>query len=170
VVLLLLLVVVGWAGFLNLGAQNHGSPVIAHGVTPTRTVSLRVCASPASSATVSSPSVGSSVYPTLASTYAGTIYDNLTTQQTALCLTNIQQQGGKIRGTLQGLGLVGTFQGTVTTDGKLAFSMPLYSGTETLVCTGFIKVAGDITGSFEIVNQQGGSTGEGGAWNASVYQ
>jgi hypothetical protein len=169
-VLLLLVVVVGWASYLNLSAQNHPSPVVAHGVTATRTVSLRACASPASSTTVSSPAVGSSVYPTLAPTYAGTIYDNLTTQHTALCLANIQQQGGQIRGTMQGLGLVGAFQGTVTTDGKLAFSMPLYSGTETLVCTGVIKVAGDITGVFVVVNQQGDSTGESGAWNASVYQ
>ena len=77
--------------------------------------------------------------------------------------------GGKIRGTLQGLGLVGTFQGAVTTDGKLSFTMPLYSGTEMLVCMGTIKVAGDITGFFQVYDQQGDFTGESGIWNASVY-
>ncbi|HEY7414124.1 MAG TPA: hypothetical protein VH593_02950 [Ktedonobacteraceae bacterium] len=132
--------------------------------------SSRVCGEQAKATSVSTPVQNASVYPSLASTYAGTIYDNLTTQHTALCLMHIQQQEGKFRGTLQGLGLVGTFQGTVNTDGILSFTMLLYSGSEKLVCTGTIKVAGDITGTFEVLDRQGNFTGESGIWNASVYR
>ena len=169
-VLLLLVAVVGWASVLNLRSRSLSSPGVVQRVTPTLRASSGMCEAPSAATSLSTPALGSSVYPSLAPTYAGTIYDNLTTQRTALCLTNIQQQEGKIRGTLQGLGLVGTFQGAVTTDGKLSFTMPLYSGMEMLVCMGTIKVAGDITGIFQVYDQQGNFTGESGIWNASVYK
>ena len=167
--LILLFVLVGGASALMFNARNLGASGGAQHVVTSPADSTRVCGAPSAAPSVSPSSPGSSAYPNLASTYAGTIYDNLTTQRTALCLMNIQQQEGKFQGTLQGLGLVGSFQGTVTADEKLSFIMPLYSGTEMLVCSGTIKVAGDITGTFQVFNQQGNPTGESGAWNASAY-
>ncbi len=167
--LLLLLLGAGGTSALVLNAQRPGASSIAQHQTPTLTAPPGVCGEPSATPAVSQPALGSSSYPRLAPSYAGTIYDNLTTQRTALCLLNIQQQQEKIQGTLQGLGLVGTFQGMVTSDNQIFFTMPLYSGTEKLVCSGFIKVAGDITGTFQIFDQQGNTTGESGVWNASVY-
>jgi serine/threonine protein kinase len=170
VLVLILLLAVGWgAGAMVFGTLNLSAPGSTQRATPSPTASPPACGAPSAVTPVSTPTLGSPVYPNLASSYAGTIYDSLTKQQTTLCLMNIQQSQENIHGTLQGLGLAGTFQGTVTTNLQLSFTMPLYAGTEVLACKGAIKVGGDLTGTFKVYNQQGNFTGESGLWNVSVY-
>lgn len=168
--LVLLLVLVG-GGAALVSFQVLSAPGVVQSRTPSVTPSpAPVCRGSASVMPVAAPDLGSASYPLLSSMYAGTIYDLLNGETTLLCLMNIQQSQNTIRGTFQGLGLVGQFQGTVTSDNQLSFSVPLYSGTEMLVSTGTIKVGGSLIGTFEVFDQQKNFTGESGGWNANVYK
>jgi len=109
-----------------------------------------------------------SLYPAVAASYAGTIFDLMTQQKTPFLLTAIQQNGEGIHGSFQGLGLVGPFTGTVTPSGQVRFTVSIYAGEATLVFEGSIKIGGDMAGSFAAVAQEGQRTGEGGLWNVSA--
>ena len=108
-----------------------------------------------------------SLYPAVAASYAGTIFDLMTQQKTPFFLTAIQQNGDGIHGSFQGLGLVGPFKGTVTSSGHVQFTVSIYAGEATLAFEGSIKIGGDMAGSFAAVAQDGQHTGEGGLWNVS---
>jgi len=83
-----------------------------------------------------------------------------------MSLTDIQQNGGSISGNFKGLGLVGTFKGTVTTHGEVDFTVTVnWAGVSTLEFKGNIKIGGELTGEFYAYNQQGQRTGEFGIWD-----
>lgn len=100
------------------------------------------------------------IYPIIASSYAGSIQDLMTLTKTGMYLTNIQQNQGNIQGNFQGLDIVGPFKGTVTRDGNLQFKVTLWQGDGTLSFEGKIKVGGDITGYFKLLDQHGNPGGE----------
>ena len=108
------------------------------------------------------------MYPSLASSYTGTVADLMTQEKTPLRLTNIQQNQESIQGFFQGLGLTGSFTGTVTPSGQVRFIVTLYGGAESLLFEGTIKVGGDVVGTFTVLNQQGHKTGESGLWNVAA--
>ena len=111
---------------------------------------------------------GVSAYPDIAASYAGRIGDLMNNEKTDMFLTQIHQKGGSISGYFKGLGLVGPFTGTVTPKGHLQFTVQ--TGISTLSFEGDIKIGGDITGTFEALNQHGQLTGESGPWYASSNQ
>lgn len=111
---------------------------------------------------------GASIYPSLASSYTGTVADLMTQEKTPLRLTNIQQNQESIQGFCRGLGLTGSFTGTVTPSGQVRFIVTLYGGAESLLFEGTIKVGGDVVGTFTVLNQQGHKTGESGLWNVAA--
>jgi eukaryotic-like serine/threonine-protein kinase len=162
---LLLALAIG-TGLLLFASRHSSPPSTTQRVTPTLTSST-----PRSSATAAlTPTPVGPVYPVINASYAGTVVDLLNPQhpqKTALFLTNIQQNGGNISGYFQGLGLNGPFKGSVTTDEKVNFTVSVQSGASTLSFEGSIKVGGDLTGSFKVLNQQRQPTGEFGEWNAS---
>ncbi len=106
-----------------------------------------------------------SEFPSLISSYGGTIGDILSKESTPLFLTTVQQNQGNIHGFFKGLGLAGTFTGTVTKNGQVQFTVPIQEGTSILAFTGDIKVGGDIEGTYQVVNQNGQPTGDSGLWN-----
>ena len=65
-------------------------------------------------------------------------------------------------------GLAGHFTGNVTSKGHVQFTV--LTGISTLSFEGDIKIGGDITGTFEALNQQRQFTGEFGPWNVSSNQ
>src|SRR6266567_1240629 len=89
--------------------------------------------------------------------------------KTPLFLTNIKQSGGTIQGSFQGLGLIGPFTGTVSTGGKVQFTVSVYGGNEILAFEGTIKIGGDIVGSFDALDPNGNKTGESGLWNVGPH-
>jgi len=91
-------------------------------------------------------------------------------EKTSLFLTQVHQNNGNIMGYFQGLGLAGPFTGTVTHTGHLQFTVAVPGGSSFLSFDGVIKIGGDITGTFEALNQQRQFTGESGPWNASYHQ
>ena len=113
------------------------------------------------------PSPSGPVYPALASTYSGSIGDLLTNETTPMHLSSVQQQPGKISGFFQGLGQSNTFTGTLTPSGSVHFTVKIYNGSSTLDFEGTIKIGGDITGNFYVLNQNGQRTGESGLWNVA---
>lgn len=113
-------------------------------------------------------SQGPSRYPHLAVSYAGTAFDLLAKEKTNMFLTHIQQNQGSIQGYFQGLGQVGPFKGTVTPSGHVQFKIPVQVSKTTLFFEGDIKIGGDMTGSFEVLNQQGQKIGEYGPWNVAA--
>lgn len=110
---------------------------------------------------------GASIYPLLAASYAGTVADIMTKENTDLFLTNIQQNQQQIQGSFRGLGLTGAFNGTITPDGQVSFTVKIYRGTMLLQFEGTIKIGGDMAGSFAVMGQQGQHTGEIGLWNVA---
>ena len=152
--ILLCLVGVG-VSILAFASRDSSSPFAPHTVTPTRTPSI-----PASTVNVGG-------FPQLATSYAGTALDLLSGQKTNLFLTNINQSQGTIQGSFQGLGLIGSFKGTVSATGKVHFIVSVYGGTETLSFEGTIKIGGDIVGTFDAVDQNGNKMGESGIWSVS---
>ncbi len=153
---------------LVLGLGSLGIFLIATHQAPTSSVSLstetrtpKVTAMPSTS----TPTLQISNYPPLASSYAGTISDlGVANTTTKLYLTQIQLNpaNGDITGQFQGLGLSGTFTGTVTPGGKLHFIVKIDVGN--LICDGKIKVGGDLEGSFQTFDQLGNKLGEYGIW------
>lgn len=109
----------------------------------------------------------SSSYPTLASSYSGTIGALIANKKTAMFLTSVQQHQQNIQGTFKGLGLVGPFKGTVSFSEHLQFTVIIYGGNSTLAFQGDIKIGGDMAGSYQVLDQRGQPTGEAGLWNVS---
>ncbi|MDQ6642886.1 MAG: serine/threonine protein kinase [Chloroflexota bacterium] len=116
----------------------------------------------------SKSSLGVPLYPSLAVSYGGTALDLLAKEKTAIFLTHIQQNQGNIQGYFQGLGQVGPFKGTITPSGHVQFKVPVQASKTTLFFEGDIKIAGDMTGNFEVLNQQGQQIGEYGLWNVAA--
>lgn len=111
-----------------------------------------------------------SPYPDIGTSYAGTVFDLMNSERTGLFLTHIHQNSGNITGYFQGLGMAGPFTGTVTHTGHLQFTVVILDGSSFLAFDGDIKIGGDITGTFNALNQQKQLTGESGIWNASFHQ
>jgi len=161
---LLLTLVIG-TGLLTLVLRSSSSPTTQR-VTPTLAPST-----PQSRATATPrPTPVGPVYPTISASYAGKVVDLLNSQHpqsTPMSLTQIQQNGGNISGSFAGLGLVGTFKGTVTTThGEVDFTVTVnWAGVSTLEFKGNIKIGGELTGEFYAYNQQGQPTGEYGIWD-----
>ncbi len=113
------------------------------------------------------PTAPTIIYPTIANSYGGEVADRLANVTTPLFLRNIQQNQASFHGLFSGLGLAGPFTGSVTPSGHLQFSVSIQGGNSTLAFTGDIKVGGDWTGSYKVLDQRGQWTGESGLWNAS---
>ena len=111
---------------------------------------------------------GSSLYPHLANSYAGTVSDLMNNEKTAMFLTQLQQSQGRIRGDFQGLGLVGSFTGTVTPAGQVHFKVMVPTADLTLAFEGDIKIGGDMVGTFTVLDRNGTHTGESGLWNLAA--
>jgi len=122
---------------------------------------------PAASPASFTPTPGSLDYPVLTASYAGTVLDLLTNEKTSMFLRQIQQKQGSISGNFQGLGLVGPFKGSVTKAGHLQFNVRVAASGTTLSFEGDIKIGGDMTGSFAVLNQHGQPIGESGIWNVA---
>ena len=162
ILLALLLTVTVVIGLLFLtGSYNSSHPSALHNGTP---------ASPSRSAVtptaVTSPSTltPGPIYPPVTTSYAGRIVDLLSKETTPMFLTQIHQRQGHISGIFQGLGLVGSFTGTVTPAGHVVFTVEVPTEKMTISFDGDIKIGGDIVGTFSVLNQ-GHFTGESGIWN-----
>ena len=166
-ILLALLITVAIGTGLLLTVLRHGSsPSTIQGVThshatPTPRLTVTPVASPPPTRTPGA------VYPSIAASYAGTVFDIMTNEKTSMFLTSVHQNGGSISGYFQGLGLAGSFKGTVTPAGHVQFTVTVQPGGSTLSFQGEIKIGGDIEGSFVVLDQYGESTGESGLWNVS---
>src|SRR6266446_8360572 len=117
--LALLLIVTIAMGLLFSGVRFDSSPPsVLHKSTPPS-----IPQSTATSTGVSPPSTltPGPRYPLIASSYGGRIVDLLAKETTNMFLTNIRQSQGHIGGLFQGLGLVGSFTGTVTPAGHVLF-------------------------------------------------
>jgi serine/threonine protein kinase len=153
VVLLLLTGIIG--GNIVFNALRHG---VTASPTPQTRISSTVKARP-------SVPVTPSLYPSLASLYGGTIADIVAKETTPMFLRNVQQNQGSIHGVFNGLGLAGTFTGTVTETGQVQFRVSIQGGNSILAFIGDIKVGGDLVGSYQVLNQRGQRTGDSGVWN-----
>jgi hypothetical protein len=160
--LALLLPLVLGLGFLwyAVHPSPHGPSIVAS-TTPRST--LTPTPKPVSSPTASA----STLYPPFAQSYAGEINDiGIANTKTIMYLTHIKQNQNRISGNFQGLGLIGTFTGTVSSSGIVHFTVKIDAGT--LIFDGNIKVGGDIRGTFKAIDRQGQSLSEYGDWNVSV--
>ena len=106
-------------------------------------------------------------YAPLATHYSGTVNDIMGNTTTPMSLTALQQQKSKFHGNFMGLGLVGTFTGTLDTAGHLQFQVAIHGGNEILMFEGAIKVGGSMAGSYRILNSNNEFTGEYGLWSVS---
>jgi serine/threonine protein kinase len=121
-----------------------------------------------------SPTASAANYPSLASSYNGTIVDRYTTPptSTSMSLSQIHPQGANISGNFSvGAGLVGNgpFNGTVSADHKIQFTAPGSSGFPPLLFQGTIQPDGSITGTYcsSYNNQCDYNAGGHGDWNVS---
>jgi serine/threonine protein kinase len=156
-ILALLLIVVTVVGFslYALRPQHSNPPIQYVALTPTRPPRA-------------TPSIPAALYPQLSTVYAGTIFDiGVANEKTALYLSDVHQDQGNFSGKFQGLGKVGTFSGTLTKEGELRFTVVI-PANGTISFQGNIKIGGDLTGEFYILNQSGQRTGEFGEWNVSA--
>jgi hypothetical protein len=161
VMLATIVILVG--GSLYYSFISHRSTVNSTSVPPVATHTGLVTGSVASSPTASLSANDS--YPTLSRGYNGTILDMLNNKKTDLHLSNIVQKGKNIRGLFQGLGFVSPFSGTVDTSDHMHFTCTAYSGSAIFVFDGVIQIGASISGSFDVQNLNGQSTGESGIWS-----
>ncbi|HEY7122575.1 MAG TPA: serine/threonine-protein kinase [Ktedonobacterales bacterium] len=166
---LILFAAAGGTALLLSTHTNRNTPAVVGKATSSSTSAAPDFAANCVGSPGSVSPVGAPSYPSLAPCYAGTIADLTTNQSTAMYLMITQQGQGEIQGIFQGLGLVGRFTGTLTSDGQVHFTLPVHSGEQTLAFVGTIKIGGDIVGSFQVLDQSGNFTGEYGEWNISTY-
>src|SRR5258706_5355667 len=162
ILLALVLTVTAVIGFLFLiGNYNSNHPSALHNSTP-----ASLSRSTVTSTAVSSPATltPGPIYPSVTTSYAGRIVDLLSKETTPMFLNQIHQKQGHISGIFQGLGLVGSFTGTVTPAAHVLFTVEVPTEKMTLSFDGDIKIGGDIVGTFSVLNQ-GHFTGESGIWN-----
>ncbi len=158
-VISLLLVLVLAGSLFYLGKQSDKGATTNKAPAAIVTTGGRVTPTP-------SPSPAS-VYPTFAPSYAGEIGDVLAQRSTPMYLQNMRQSQGNFSGFFRGLGLAGPLYGTVTAGGKLQFSVSVQGGSSTLAFTGYIKVGGDLAGSYNLLDQSGQQLGDYGPWYGS---
>jgi eukaryotic-like serine/threonine-protein kinase len=170
-ILLALLFTAAVGTILLWSVLQYGSPPAPqHSVTRSKSPSTpQSTVTSAASPAPSTPTSVVSAYPVLATSYGGTVVDLLTNEKTSMFLMQIQQNKGSISGYFQGLGLVGPFNGKVTTTGHVQFKVQVQASGTTLSFEGDIKIGGDIVGSFQVFDQHGQHTGESGAWNVAFY-
>jgi eukaryotic-like serine/threonine-protein kinase len=144
--------------------------MLAHRSLPATSSSSQSTATATVVSPTSTPSPSQPVYPKIALSYAGTAGDLMTKSHTDMYLTNVHQNRMQIEGFYQGLGMVGPFKGTVSTAGILLFKVTIFQGNATLSFEGTIKVAGDIVGSFKVLDQHGNFTGESGFYSVTPHQ
>ena len=157
VLAMLLLAGLGVGMALRLSTRQHNNSVSTQKQTGTHN------ATPFASTTSTSRV---NRYPKLAEQYTGVMNDLVTNTTTNMSLTQISQSAGDISGYFTGLGLTGSFTGTVDTKGNIQFQVAIYGGTETIAFEGIIKLGGSPGGSYRVLrNQQ--FTGESGAWSVS---
>ncbi len=156
---LLMTAVIG-TGFMLYGARHTHAPSTSAKLIPPSVA-------PGVGTTTPTLIPVASIYPSIAASYAGTIGDLMTSEKTNLFLTHIQQSQQNIRGFFQGLGLVGSFKGTITSSGHVQFTVTIYAGDATLSFEGTIKIGGDMAGTYEVLDQHGQRNGEGGIWSVA---
>jgi len=172
-----------FSGLLNIGSlpasslPGHSQPTTTTSVSSRSTQSASsiqpAATTTSASSTSTAPSASASAsYPSLSTSYQGSISDKFTTPPTtsSLSLSQIQQHDSAIRGFFSvGPGLVGdgNFTGSVTTDKKIQFTVPSYAGLLPLLFQGQIKADGSMTGtycSYQGNNQCNPSAGGYGDW------
>lgn len=141
-------------------ATPAATPTRAAVATPSPTAvpttgAATVTATPQPGATAggSGGTSGSTSYPRLQPLYTGTINDRATSPTTtaSMQLSQIQQNGANIKGHLTlGPGLLAsdTFTGTVSSDNKIQFTVPGYSGLAPLLFQGQIASDGSMSGTY----------------------
>ncbi len=111
------------------------------------------------SPTPTPPSV-SAIYPTIAGTYNGTIYDIPVNVRTSLSFTNVRESQGKISGYLTvGPGLLGygSFSGTIDAAKHLQFTVTDADGNPTLFFEGDMQSATSLSGDYYRCNPAQGN-------------
>lgn len=148
------------------------SPTIAHATPTPLPTATSVPVTPTPQPTPQ-PTSGP-VYPSLASTYNGTIYDKSANISGVMSLTNMQQQnqGAKASGHLsltQGLYANSDFNGTVSTSGTLRFIVTPYPQYLPLLFIGQINKDSSISGTYcsEQNNQCDYADGGYGTWHVA---
>jgi hypothetical protein len=142
----LVLIFVALLIFLVVGASFWSrvpSHPLAHSTTPLPTVTL--------STSRPTPTSVSSIYPTLAGTYNGTIYDISVNVSSSLFLTSIQHSKENISGDLiigSKLQGSGPFSGTIDTAGNLHFTVTDAVGHATLFFEGAMQSATVLSGDY----------------------
>ncbi len=112
------------------------------------------------------PTVDQSPYPTLATSYKGTMGDVVNNTTTSAAITQLQQNKRTIRGFCNGLGLTGPFDGTISEGGHIVFTVKIPDGDTGILFEGDVKTGGNMAGEFYIISQKTGQrTGEYGTWS-----
>lgn len=156
VLLILLLVGAGITAFIIR---------MPHAVTARRVTPVVSASPPLPTAT---PTVDQSPYLTLASSYKGSMHDDVNGNSKGIdsYLVHIQQSKGTIQGFCTCLGLAGPFTGKVGLDNSITFTVTT-TGSETgILFKGHIKTGGSMAGVFNIITVSNGQhTGEYGEWS-----
>lgn len=170
IVLLILVMGAGSLAYVLWHAQAPGRVDVRQSSTVTPTINQAPQIHRGATPTSAVPTVpaGSLLYPHMAGSYAGTVVDLMNSEKSPMFLTQMQQNQGSIQGDFQGLGLVGTFTGKVTTDDRIHFIVKVTTADVTLAFEGNIKVGGDMVGTFDVLDHNGSRTGESGLWNLAA--
>ncbi len=111
------------------------------------------------------PTISQAPYPTLATSYKGTVNDAMNNTTTFPTLTNIQQNKSKFHGYYDGSDFSGPFDGTVDTNGKITFLLKLPERNMNISFEGNIKTGGAMAGAFYVLDPATGQhTDEYGQW------
>jgi len=117
------------------------------------------------------PTISQAPYPTLASSYTGTVKDFMNNTKTFPTLTDIKQNKSSIHGYYDGSDFSGPFDGTIDTNGNIAFMIKLPGRNMNISFTGNVKTGGAMAGWFRITDSKTGQyTGEDGQWSMVQVQ
>ncbi len=143
----------GHPGTASTPPRSATHVVTAPGTHTTATPTSPATATPTAHATATATATPSATYPRLAATYQGNITDQYPPSPvtTTMSLSRIEQNGANISGyftvgsELQGNG---NFQGKVSSDNKIQFTVQSYGGHPPLFFQGNIQKDGSMSGTY----------------------
>ena len=162
----ILLCVIGIGGIYQLLATHRVGNIGISMTQHSQNTSANHAPTSTSHTATSSPQ-STMPYAPLATQYRGTVSDIMGNTTTSMSLDALQQKSNVLHGDFTGLGLAGTFAGTLDIAGHLQFQVVIHGGNETLQFEGAVKVGGTMAGSYRIVNRNHEFTGEYGLWSVS---
>ncbi|MFL5660135.1 MAG: serine/threonine protein kinase [Ktedonobacteraceae bacterium] len=167
ILLVMPLISIGVGANLWFYSTNYPEPLSALPTPARQFKAIPPATASSGSQIAATPSLEVTIFPKVAASYNGTIFDLASNVSTKMSITTIQQQQGNIRGYITGLRWNGPFQGSIDTAKHIQFSFTGNLGKATLTFDGNMQSDGNIERSYCSSPNQAEQCSDYGIWSVA---